>query len=78
MKKQEKEIVRVNNILNNDRVNIGDNFQNLLMIDLIKVLKEYFDMKENPSLVMQKESDLLKVSVNFNANTLKNFKTINT
>lgn len=78
MKKQEKELVRVNNMLNNDRVNIGDNFQNLLMIDLIKVLKEYFDMKENPSLVMQKESDFLKVSVNFNANTLKNFKTINT
>ena len=78
MKKQEKELVRVNNMLNNDRVNLGDNFQNLLMIDLIKVLKEYFDMKENPSLVMQKESDFLKVSVNFNANTLKNFKTINT
>ena len=78
MKKQEKELIRVNNMLNNDRVNIGDNFQNLLLIDLIKVLKEYFDMKENPSLVMQKESDFLKVSVNFNASTLKNFKTINT
>ena len=54
MRKRKNEIIRLQSIIENDRINTGDSFGNLVVLDLNNLLKEYFDFKDMPTLNIEK------------------------
>ena len=73
---RKKEIVRVRSILENDRMNISDNFLELLSGDLSELLRDYFDFKGEPLVSIEKFGDRHKVEISILASRLKNFECV--
>ncbi len=73
MKKDKKELVRVQSIIENDRLSTGDNFEELITIDLHKVLFEYFDYRGLPSIKILKSGNKLNIEINLVADSIKPF-----
>ena len=61
MKKEMKELLRAQSVIENDRVNAGENFLELLRLDLGKLLKDYFDFLEPPTIKIAKSGDVFIV-----------------
>lgn len=59
----ENQILRVQTVIENDRLNAGDGFGELLLSDLSKLLLEYFDFNGNPEIEIQKNGGNYKVSI---------------
>ncbi len=76
MKKNKNELVRVKNILGNDRFNVGESFYELLLGDVDKLLKEYFDYKSLPKVYIEKKNGNLHVNIYVEALCAKYFGTI--
>ncbi len=76
MKKQSNDIVRIKNLIDNDRFTVGENFNLLLVKDLTKLLKDYFDFNDSPKLLMEKSGDKIKVNFSFDAVRIKGFGSI--
>ena len=57
------EIVRIQNAIENDRLSIGAGFEELLINDLSKVLREYFEFTSQPQLIFEKNIDGFKMSL---------------
>ena len=53
-KKNIKELVRVQTLIENDRLNVGKGFNELLLADLSKLLTDYFDFNGVPEVEIQK------------------------
>ena len=77
MNKQKKELLRINNMINNDRVNINENFEKLFFRDLSKLLKEYFELKKEPRVNISVISGEYALSIEAVAFSLKKFNDIN-
>ncbi len=77
MNKQKKELLRINNMINNDRVNVNENFEKLFFRDLSKLLKEYFELKKEPSVNISVISGEYALSIEAVAFSLKKFNDIN-
>lgn len=74
MKKEKKsELMRVETVLNGDRLKLKDDFMKLMEADLRKVLSEYFYLESLPSTEIIKEGKGLKVNINFISSQIKNF-----
>ncbi len=73
MKKDKKELVRVQSVIENDRLNAGDNFEELLTGDLHKLLLDYFDYRGLPSIKILKSGNKLSVNVSVDADSVKPF-----
>ena len=76
MKKGKNQIVRLQRMIENDRMASGDNFINLVMLDAEKLLKEYFDIKSKLHLKIEKIGEEYSVLISFKANRIKNFLNI--
>lgn len=74
MKGDTKSIVRVENLINNDRIKTNDGFLDLLIVDLNKVMSDYFDYKGYPAVEMEKAGGSFVVSVNLSVSGIKGFK----
>lgn len=73
MKKEKKELMRVQSILENDRMNVGDNFIELLVADVGSLLMDYFDFSGLPKIKMEKFGDRYNVEISILASRIKNF-----
>ena len=75
MKKEKKELIRLQNIIENDRLTNND-FNALLTRDLEKLLSDYFDFKCTPNISIEKSVNGYNVGVSFVAVRLKSFLSV--
>ena len=76
MKKRINELVRIQSVIENDRLNTGDSFEELLLSDVHKILSDYFDYRGVPNLKLTRESRSIYVEIQVSALAIKNFTTI--
>ena len=73
MKNKKVELMRVQNLLENDRLNVGEGFNELFKSDLLKLLIDYFDIKKNPELKIVKNGNGFNININFESDRIKFF-----
>ena len=73
MRKSKNEIIRLQSIIENDRITSGDSFNDLLVSDLNNLLREYFDFKNMPTLRIERNGVDFIVEINLNASRIKKF-----
>lgn len=73
MKKNKNEMMRIQSLIENDRMNTGDNFTALILSDLKNLLEDYFDFKGSPKLEMEKCGGGYKVTVTITALRIRAF-----
>ena len=73
MRRNKNEIIRLQSIIENDRITSVDSFNNLLISDLNNLLREYFDFKNMPTLKIERNGVDFKVEINLTASRIKNF-----
>lgn len=76
MKENKNQLLRFQTMLENDRVVVANNFVQLVCLDMEKVLKEYFDFRVSPQLMLQKVGSEYEVKINLRAKRIKNFANI--
>lgn len=76
MKKKKNEIIRLQSIIESDRTNASDNFIKLVIEDLTKLFREYFDFKDNLTLDINKSGENYMVQTTILATRIKNFVNI--
>ena len=73
MKKNKQELMRVETVINSDRLRLKDDFIKLMEKDLKKLLSEYFYLETEPQTEIIKEGKSFIVNVNFTCTEIKNF-----
>ena len=73
-KKDKKEILRVQNVLENDRMGARDSYIELLKKDLSKILKDYFEFRDLPVVKIEKLSDRYRVEFSIFASRVLKFE----
>ncbi len=73
MKKNSTELMRVETVINNDRMRLKDDFIKLLDNDLKRLLAEYFYLESNPQTEIIKNGKGYSVNINFVCSQVKNF-----
>ena len=76
MKNKSQEIIRVKNVIENDRLNMGKGFTDLFVEDFSKLVKDYFEIEKQPVLYIVKDKNGYKVEISFYANRVKPFNSI--
>ena len=76
MKEKNNQLLRFQTMLENDRVVTANNFVQLVCLDVEKVLKEYFDFRVSPQLILQKVGSEYEVKIALRAKRIKNFANI--
>lgn len=76
MSNTKKEIVRMQSVIESDRVSASNNFTELLINDINKVLREYFDFRALPKLKIEKFNGEYFVNLSISAVRIKNFSNI--
>ena len=76
IQKKLKNIIRVENMINSDRIKNADGFVDLLKGDINKVLKDYFDYKGYPSVTVYKNGNIFSVQILLNAEGIRAFSAI--
>lgn len=76
MRKRKSELVRVQNVIENDRLNLGLDFNKLIESDLIKLLSDYFDLSSGLDLKLEKHGDRYKIQISCYAARVKQFGVI--
>ena len=76
MKKNKLQVVKAKDLLGRDRFSVDDDFYNLLIKDLNRVLKEYFEFRNLPIVDMVKNNGELNVTLTLRAYNIKNFKAL--
>ena len=72
MKKKNAELMRVQNLIESDRLNLGDGFEKLFLNDLLKLLRDYYDVRYTPALNIDKNIKGYSVNISFDATAIKN------
>lgn len=54
IKREKNELMRIQTVLEKDRLNVGKGFNELLSCDLNKLLKDYFDFSNDASVEITK------------------------
>ena len=73
MKSQTDEIMRVERVINNDRLKIKEEFSRLLEKDLECLLKEYFYLSSKLNVQINKKGKGYGVNIEFDCSNLKSF-----
>ena len=73
MKRDKNELLRLQTMIENDRVNLGDNFLQLVENDIVKLLKDYFDFSAVPILALERENHGYSLCFNLRVSRIKNF-----
>lgn len=76
MKKDKFELVRIQTLIENDRLNKGDDFEELIINDIHKLLIDYFEYRELPSLCITKNGNKLNVVISLQAIAIKPFSVV--
>lgn len=78
MNNLKNDILRINTMINNDRVAMNDSFNELFNNDLNKVISDYFELDNSIKVAVEKQGNKLFVQIIFSANSIKGFRNINT
>ena len=73
MKMKKNSLMRMETLINNDRMKNSDSFLELLTEDVDKVLKEYFDYKNCPIVDVVKSGKGFSVNISLNAQSIRTF-----
>ena len=73
MKREKKDLLKVQTLLENDRLNTGEDFIALVKNDTKKILSDYFEFNEQPTIKLEKTGDRLKVEISVYACRIKTF-----
>ncbi len=76
MRKNKNQLLRLQTLIENDRITTGENFSEMLISDVDKLLRDYFDFSLSPNLTMEKGSNGYFVNISINASRIKNFANI--
>lgn len=76
MKVTKNELARIENLIRTERLKVKDNFSDLLIGDMDKVLKEYFEYKGLPVLTIDKQRDFYQIKISVSATAVRAFSTI--
>ena len=67
------ELTRLKTVIETDRLNVADNFDELITADLTSLLSDYFDLKTPPQMSIVKENGYYLVRVEAIAFRIKTF-----
>ena len=73
MKNKQNNVIRMENLINSDRLKNGGDFIGLITGDIDRTLKEYFDYKGYPSVEVVKNGSTFNVFVTLTAERIKSF-----
>ncbi|MBQ9486137.1 MAG: hypothetical protein IJU83_04785 [Clostridia bacterium] len=76
MKIKKSGLLRVENLINNDRMKYGDGFLDLLTGDVDRVLKDYFDYKGAPNVEMVKNGNVFALKITLTAEGVRAFSVL--
>lgn len=76
MKKEKLELMRLQTMIESDRINVSENFNELIINDVSKIFSDYFDYKGRPTLDIVKKGDKLRVVVSVTATRVRSFGVI--
>ena len=76
MRKNKNELLRLQTMIENDRISTGDDFIELIVSDATALLKDFFDFNDVPSLNIVKFGDRYKVELSVLVSRIKNFSSI--
>lgn len=67
------QLLRVQTLIENDRLNVGSGFIDLLLSDLTKLLLDYFDFNSNPQIEIEKHGGEYVVNIALFPISIKSF-----
>ena len=73
MKRDKNELFRLQNLIEDERINTCDNFINIVSLDINKLLKDYFEFKKTPNVCIEKNGGKLNLLINLEVERIKNF-----
>ena len=76
MKKNKNQLLRLQTLIENDRITTGENFSEMLVCDVDKLLRDYFDFSLSPTISMEKSNNGYLVNISINALRIKSFANI--
>lgn len=76
MKKETEQLLRLQAMIESDRVVTSDNFMELVSNDLSNLLKDYFDYKNVPQISIIKNGNGYELRINLQVLRIKNFASI--
>lgn len=74
--KKKNDLVRMEEIIRRDRLNVKEEFSELLLKDLDVLLRDYFDYKGYPSLEIVRTGDRFTVTVSVVASHIRSFSAL--
>lgn len=76
MKGKKSSVVRIENLINGDRLKHSGEFSELLTGDVDRVLKDYFDYKGYPAIEVLKNGGFFEVKITIVAERLRVFSSL--
>ena len=73
MKSKKNSLLRMETLINNDRIKNSDGFLDLLTCDINRVLKDYFGYKGLPIVEVVKSGNIFAVNITLTAESIKAF-----
>ena len=72
-KKKTAELIRIQNVIEGDRLNTSKEFEEVLLNDLTGLLNDYFDISQPLEIKIEKQNKNYKVLIGFDAQRVRNF-----
>ena len=76
MKAEKNALMRMETLINSDRMKNSDGFSDILTVDIDRVLKDYFEYKGKPQLEVAKTGNTFSVKITLTANGIRAFSFI--
>ena len=75
-KRVNAELARLKNVISSDRMSVESSFEDLLSTDLKKLLSDYFDLKGEVKIFLEKQNQSYKLTAEATAIRVKPFGAI--
>lgn len=76
MKGKKSSVIRVENLINSDRLKHNGEFSELLTGDVNRVLRDYFDYRGAPAVEIMKNGGFFEVKITLVAERIRAFSTL--
>lgn len=74
--KDNSQILRIKNIITNDRLEVEESFIKLFSLDLNKLLENYFSLISPPNFSINKTNEGVVININFMSSHIKYFSSL--
>ena len=76
MKGRKSSVIRVENLINGDRLKHSEEFAEMLTLDTGKVLRDYFDYRGVPNVEISKNGSFFEVKITLIAERIRTFSSL--